>query len=84
MPNIDCINKELGEVRKTLAEQMQCVHELTHNLEANTVLTKKVETSVQELVDLLTWIKTTRRIVMGLLAFLIAIFASIEGWKHFK
>lgn len=84
MPDIDCINKEIIGIKTKVDGHEQRLDELSSKLDVNTAITQGIKSDTQEIVELMKWGKTTRKVIFWVGSTLGGIYALLEGIKHFK
>lgn len=84
MPNIECLNSEIAEIKKTVDTQAQRLSEFGQKLDANTLITEGVKSDTKEIVELMKWGKTSRNVVLWVGTTIAGVWAVIEGIRHFK
>lgn len=84
MPNLECVNAEIVEIKKKVDYHAQKLSEFGLKIDTNTTITEGIKSDTQEIVELTKWVKTTRNIVLWVGATLAGLWGAIEGIRHFK
>lgn len=84
MPDLNCLNEEVTQIKMTVHGHAARLDSLTSKLDTNTALTEGIKSDTQEIVELMKWGKTTRKVIFWLGSTIGAIWALIEGARHFK
>ena len=84
MPNIDCLNNEIADLKKGQNLQANQIMKLSHDVSENTKVTIDTKSDTAEIIELMKWMNTTKKIVLWLGGFVAGVWGLYEGVKHFK
>jgi hypothetical protein len=84
MPDLNCLNKEVADIKNVLNEHAVKFYTLDAKLDKNTEITEGIKADTVEIVDLMKWGKSTRKIILWTGSLLAGIWAIVEGLRHFK
>lgn len=84
MPDLKCLNKEIETIKSTVNSHAIKIDTLSAKLDINTALTEGIKSDTQEIVELMKWGKTTRKIIFWVGSTLAGLWALLESIRHFK
>lgn len=84
MPDIDCVNNEIAELKKGQALHTNQILKLSFEVSENTKITVDTKADTAEIIELMKWVNTTKRIVLWVAGLVGGIWAIVEGIRHFK
>lgn len=84
MPDLDCLNKDVTTIKAVIKGHEARLSAMSSKLDINTALTEGIKSDTQEIVELMKWGKTTRKVIFWLGSTLAGIWALIEGARHLK
>ena len=84
MPDLNCLNKEVADIKNVLNEHAVKFYTLDAKLDKNTEITEGIKADTVEIVDLMKWGKLTKSIILWIGTLLAGIWAIVEGLRHFK
>lgn len=74
--------RDLEEAHKRLDNVELKLHDITRDISANTAMTEGIAADVKEVIELFTWSKITKRIVLGIAPILAGCYAAWDWVKH--
>jgi hypothetical protein len=84
MPDIKCLNQEVDEIKVVINTHTSRIDALSLKIDANTMITEGIKSDTQEIVELMKWGKTTRKVIFWIGSTAAGIWAMLEGIRHFK
>lgn len=84
MPNLNCLNDEIIMLKKVMELHTQQIDKINSKVDLNTLVTMETKKDTGEIIELMKWGKITRRLILQAASLVGALWALIEGVKHFK
>jgi hypothetical protein len=84
MPNLECLNLEIAELKKGQSMQASQILKLAYEVSELTELTKETKADTAEIVELMRWLTTTKKIVLWVGGLLAGAWAIVELIRDIK
>jgi hypothetical protein len=84
MPDLDCLTDKIADLEKGQLMQAQQMMQLSADMVRNTEMTTKVQENTEEIIELMKWLDTSKKIVLWLGGLIGGIWAIVETLRHFR
>jgi hypothetical protein len=84
MPDFDCLTDKIADLEKGQLMQASQMMQLSADMIRNTEMTTKVQENTEEIIALMKWLATSKKIVLWFGGLFGGIYAIVEAFRHFR